>query len=342
MADPILLLTDEAMLGHDAGSGHPERPDRLRAIRAGIERGGLPSARWSTAAPAAPELISRVHAPAYVAGIASLRGQARVLDPDTATSPGSVDAAFLAAGAAVAAVEEVASGRTSRAWALVRPPGHHAESDRAMGFCFFNNVAIAAAHARTLPGIDRVLVVDWDVHHGNGTQHMFERRPDVLVFNTHRFPFYPGTGAATEVGRDDGKGFTVNVPLPGGLGDGDYAEVYRELLEPVAEQFRPDLVIVSAGFDAHRDDPLADMEVTEEGFAGLCAVVRNIADRFAGGRLALVLEGGYDLTALTASVRACLEVLSGSAPPAARKASSRGTAALREAMRIQRAHWHLS
>ena len=337
-----LLITDDAMLDHVAGEGHPERPDRLRAIRAELERRPVAGTSWSVPRPASTEAVGRIHHPQYVAAMEALRGRSVALDPDTATSPGTVDAAFLAAGAAIDAVEAVFEGQARRAFALVRPPGHHAEADRAMGFCFFNNIAIAAAHARQRPGCDRVLIVDWDVHHGNGTQHVFESRRDVLVFNTHRFPFYPGTGALKENGRGEGEGFTVNVPLPGGLGDADYAAVFTDLLEPIAAAYRPNLILVSAGFDAHRDDPLADMQLSEDGFASMCGVVRQLADKHCEGRLVLVLEGGYDLGGLSRSVRACVEVLGGATPPEpTARVSFGGDRALQEAVRFHRLRWSL-
>jgi acetoin utilization deacetylase AcuC-like enzyme len=326
------LYFDDRMLAHDPGRGHPERPDRLRAIRAALE--GAPG-EWVVPAPAAREDLLRVHDAAHVDRIEALRGRVAGLDPDTATSPGSVEAALLAAGAAVQAVD--AGGR---AFALVRPPGHHAEPDRAMGFCLFNNVAVAAAHALAT-GRERVLVVDWDVHHGNGTQDAFYDRDDVLFFSTHRFPFYPGTGGAREHGRGPGEGYTVDVPLPPGLGDGDYARVFSEVLLPIADDFRPDLVLVSAGFDAHRDDPLGGMALTEEGFATLCGVVADIADRHAGGRLVLVLEGGYDLRGLARGVRACADVLGGAAPPPPGGPTARGDAVVGAVQALQRRYWHL-
>ncbi len=264
MADPVLLLTDPAMLAHDPGPGHPERPARLEAALAALRAQPVAGTDWRAPGPATREQVARVHDPMYVDAVDALRGQYAVLDGDTFTSPRTVEAAWLAAGAAIEAVEAVVRGEARRAFALVRPPGHHAERDHAMGFCFFNNIAIAAAHARESLGCERVLIVDWDVHHGNGTQHTFEERRDVLVFNTHQFPLYPGTGGAPETGRGEGDGFTVNVPLPRGSGDADYAAVYEQLLIPIAEAYRPDLVLVSAGFDAHRDDPLSDMAVTEE------------------------------------------------------------------------------
>jgi acetoin utilization deacetylase AcuC-like enzyme len=278
-----------------------------------------------------------------VSHVLSVSGQHAQLDPDTPVSPGSVPAALLSAGAALAAVEAAAAGGQS--FALVRPPGHHAEIDRAMGFCLFNNVAIAAAHARANLGCERVLVIDWDVHHGNGTQHAFYGRRDVLVFNTHRFPFYPGTGSLRELGEGEGEGFNVNVPLPEQMGDGDYAAVFDQLLVPIAERFRPDLVLVSAGFDAHRDDPLGGMGVSDEGFAVLCGKVREIAARHGSGGLAVVLEGGYDLDALGRSVHGCLEVMLGAAPPSLGRSggspSRAGKAAVEAAQSVHGARWSL-
>jgi acetoin utilization deacetylase AcuC-like enzyme len=232
------------------------------------------------------------------------------LDPDTSMSPGSYEAAVLAAGAAVGAVKQVWRGQAENAFAMVRPPGHHAEQAQAMGFCLFNNAAIAAQAARRL-GAERVMIVDWDVHHGNGTQHLFERRSDVLCASCHQFPFYPGTGAPNEVGLGDGAGFTINCGLPAGLGDADYGAVFNDLFVPAGVSFKPDLIIVSAGFDAHARDPLAEMIVTERGFAAMCTAVKQLAEESCGGKLVLLLEGGYDLDALAGSVRACLEVLAG-------------------------------
>ena len=210
-----------------------------------------------------------------------------------------------------------------------------------MGFCVLANVAIAAEHARQQLGVQRVLVIDWDVHHGNGTQHIFAGRDDVLVFNTHQSPHYPGTGAVHEQGVGAGLGYTVNAPLPAGLGDGDYAAVFARLLRPVAASFRPDLVLVSAGFDAHRDDPLGDMQVSAEGFAGLCAVAREIAEDTAGGRLVLALEGGYDLAGLADSVHGCVEVLAGASPGRAPAASATGEAVLRMLLAEHGRRWKL-
>ncbi|MEE8170520.1 MAG: histone deacetylase [Phycisphaerae bacterium] len=300
------------MLAHEPGPAHPEQPTRLRAVRDALTENPVPGARWGVPQPATRESIKRVHSAAHIDRIESLRGQSAFLDVDTTVSPGSVEAVYLGAGAAIDAVTAVVTGDAQRAFALVRPPGHHAEADRAMGFCLFNNIAIAAAHARAELGCDRVLVVDWDVHHGNGTQQAIYGDPNVLFFSAHQHPLYPGTGASSEIGTGDGAGYTVNVPLPSGFADADYAAIFRQILVPIADSFAPDLVLVSAGFDAHRHDPLGSMAMTEAGFAFLCAIVRDIADRHANGRLALILEGGYDVVALASSVRTCIEVLAGS------------------------------
>ncbi len=341
MSSKTLLLYDERMLAHEAGPGHPERPQRLEAVCRELQRAPLGHVRWSEPQPADRTHLERIHHPVYLVRLEALRGTSARLDPDTAVSEGSVEAAYLAAGAAVDAVEAVVSGAAPSAFALVRPPGHHAEADRAMGFCLLNNIAVAAAHARTKLGCRRVLLVDWDVHHGNGTQHAFFDRADVLYFSSHRYPFYPGSGTVGEVGRDEGEGFTVNVPLPPGLDDADFIAVYRELLLPIADGFRPDLVLVSAGFDAHADDPLGGMNVTEEGFATVCRLVKEIADRHADGRLALILEGGYDLGALARSVRACVEVLGGQAPGPVEDGSpdARIVEVLQEVRDVHRRYW---
>ncbi len=312
----VLILTDERMRLHDAGPGHPERPARLEAIEAELRAGGPPIAGVAFVKPqatsASREAIVHVHDDKYVSFIDSLRGRSARLDADTAVSPDSVDAAYLAAGAAIGAVDAVMNGDASSAFALVRPPGHHAERDRAKGFCLINNIAIAAAHAIDVHRLQRVLIVDWDVHHGNGTQHIFEDRRDVLFISTHQWPLWPGSGATDEHGRSPhGEGFTVNLPLPPGFDDAGSVALFKRLIAPIADQYRPELVLVSAGFDAHARDPLAGMAMTERGFANLCAVMRDVAVRHCNGRIALMLEGGYDLAALAASARACVQVLAG-------------------------------
>ena len=336
-----LLLCDDSMLAHDQGPQHPESPARLRAIVERLRARPVAGTRWQAPRPATRAEALRVHSPAYVELVEQVRGTWARLDEDVTLSAGSVDASYLAAGAVIEAVEAVVGGAASNAFALVRPPGHHAEVGQAMGFCVLANVAIASEHARQQLGVQRVLVIDWDVHHGNGTQHIFAGRDDVLVFNTHQSPHYPGTGAVHEQGVGAGLGYTVNAPLPAGLGDGDYAAVFARLLRPVAASFRPDLVLVSAGFDAHRDDPLGDMQVSAEGFAGLCAVAREIAEDTAGGRLVLALEGGYDLAGLADSVHGCVEVLAGASPGRAPAASATGEAVLRMLLAEHGRRWKL-
>jgi acetoin utilization deacetylase AcuC-like enzyme len=341
VADPLMLF-DRAMIGHDPGMGHPERPERLRAVEAILNALDSPVFDFESPGEADPEVIARVHGDAHIDRMLALRDDEARLDADTYVSPGSIRAALLAAGAAVAGVDAICSGETDAAFGLVRPPGHHAEADRAMGFCLFNNIAIAAAHARAVHGIERVLVVDWDVHHGNGTQNMFYGDPNVLFFSTHQFPFYPGTGSLREVGTGAGEGYTVNVPLPPGARDGDYARIFSDVLRPIADAYAPQLVLVSAGFDAHRDDPLGGMEVTEDGFAVMCEAVRSIADAHAGGKLMLLLEGGYDLEGLARSALSCALILARhTAPPASNATSRGGEAGLRAAIEQHRKHWKI-
>lgn len=334
----VIVFYDERMLAHSpdadvpflpgrldrrvreilAGLGaiwkYPEHPGRLTAIRELLEREPVPGVRFEPGYAATREQLSRVHTTAYLDSIYALRGNNAWLNVDTtAVSPGSVEAAEVAAGTSIAAVEAVVQGRTQSAFALVRPPGHHAEPVRARGFCLFNNVAVAAAHAQAMLGCPRVLIVDWDVHHGNGTQEIFWADPDVMFFDVHRAaPFYPGSGQLTDVGDGLGEGSTINVPLPGGTGDAAMLKAFREILVPAAEFFQPDLVLVSAGFDAHRFD-LA-LNVSYEGFAAMTRIVREIAERHCNGRLAFVLEGGYHVESLSHGVRAVLEVLSGAQP----------------------------
>jgi len=254
-----------------------------------------------------------VHDPRFLDALSRLRGEAGYLDPDTYVSADSVEVARLAAGSLVAMVDAILDGPTKKGAALLRPPGHHARPSRAMGFCLLNNVAVAAAHALSR-GIERVAVVDWDVHHGNGTQEIFWIDPRVLYVSTHQSPFYPGTGDAEEVGHAEGKGYTVNVPLAAGGGDAVYRSAFERVVLPVLEAYRPELVLVSAGFDASVRDPLGQMELTPQAFGWMAREVARIAGQSAGGRMALVLEGGYDLTSLEAGLERALDgMLSGRA-----------------------------
>ncbi len=306
----VLLISSPRFQEHTTPPGHPERPERAEVFdqvaAAWRERGG----RVAAPRPATREELLRVHDEAHVAAIEATNGRAAMLDPDTFTSPESYEIALLAAGAAVQAAEHALDTRET-AFALVRPPGHHAERDRPMGFCLFNNVAVAAA-AAIARGLSRVAVVDIDVHHGNGTQWMFYADPTVFFVSTHQFPFYPGTGAADETGTGPGKGFTFNVPLPAGATDADYAAAYRTIAG-VLEEYAPELLLVSAGFDAHADDPLASMRMSADGYA---AIVKRLADTAArvGCPMALVTEGGYDLDALRACIDATLDRLGPAAP----------------------------
>lgn len=255
---------------------------------------------------ASEDAPAALHDPGYVKRILALRGKATRLDLDTAVSEGSVDAALLALGGALEAVERVWRGDASVAFALVRPPGHHAERDRACGFCLFGNAALAADHAVRTLGAHRPLIVDFDVHHGNGTQHLLEDRADVAFVSLHQRLIYPGTGDVAEIGEGEGRGATLNLPLPAGSGDADYALAFDAVVRPFADRFRPDLVVVSAGFDAHERDPLAGMRLTDDAYARMGAVLRSVADDHASGRLAVLLEGGYDLQALANGAEACL------------------------------------
>ena len=304
----IDIIYDELCKGHENGSHHPERPERLDAVRRAIETFSNPEALSERQPENAPlEAITRVHDAAYVERFAQTAGQDRtVFDMDTSANQDSYTAALRAAGGALA-MTDAAVGAGPRAgsvpFAVVRPPGHHAEYDHPMGFCFFNNVAIAAAHAVHHHGLSRVAVVDWDVHHGNGTQHLFEADPSVLYLSVHEYPLFPGTGRLEEVGRGDGVGYTVNVPLPAGQYDAQYVRVFRRIFEPIVSSFEPELILISAGFDAHTNDPLANMELSAAGFGVLTQIVMEWADTTSGGNIGFILEGGYNLGALTESIR---------------------------------------
>ena len=334
----MILVTSPRFGAHVTPPGHPEQLERAEVFDRVAERFAAAGGRTSEPRLATRIELARVHGEEYLDRLEALAGRAAMLDPDTFTSPDTIEAAQLAAGAAIVAVDH-ALDAGEPAFALVRPPGHHAERDQAMGFCFYNNAAVGAAHALAR-GLSRVAIVDIDVHHGNGSQWMFYDDPRVLYVSTHQFPFYPGTGAAEEVGQGTGAGFTVNVPLEAGATDADYGLVYDSIVRPVLEQFGPELVIVSAGFDAHERDPLASMRVTTAGYAGL---VRGLRAWSASGALALLTEGGYDLAALEECLESSCAVLAETARPVARLSidgpAPRGERAVTAVRAAQSPHW---
>ncbi|MGA2781264.1 MAG: histone deacetylase [Smithella sp.] len=303
------VVKDNRYLQHSAGFAHPESPERLAAIYEMLDN-PLMSWKFTHIEPreATHKEIETIHSPSYVKFIASTAGQRCVfLDPDTATSPETYEIAKLAVGGVCNAIDEVMEEKVDNAFAFVRPPGHHAEKDAAKGFCVFNNIAIGAMHAISKYNLTKILIVDWDLHHGNGTQHSFFNDPRILYFSTHQYPYYPGTGDLLEIGRGHGEGYTVNVPLREGAGDASFVAIFRRILQPVALEYKPELILLSAGFDIYFQDPLGGMRVTPEGFAAMTRVLLNIADTCCQGRLVAVLEGGYHVSGLTRSVKAVLE-----------------------------------
>jgi len=312
----LAIIKDDRYLEHSAGEGHPESPNRLRVIHDLVakEFSDLPLIEPRAAS---EDELAAVHDPFYIETVAKTDGRAfSRLDADTGLSARSYQVARLAAGGLLNAVDALlAPGpeAPSSVFAFVRPPGHHAEPDRGMGFCLFNNIAIAAEYAIEKHGLKRVLIVDWDLHHGNGTQKSFYDRKDVLFFSSHQFPHYPGSGRFDEVGSGTGEGFTVNAPFPSGFGDTEYLAVYDRILKPIALEYKPELVLVSAGFDPYVKDPLGGMEVTGDGFGNIASLVREIADATCGGKVLLTLEGGYNPDGLRDGVRSVLQALTGPA-----------------------------
>ena len=297
--------------------GHPENADRIRAVWRGLDESGL-SERMQSLEPHAVDTdwVLTVHTAAYLDLLRCVSDTPRTtfLDPDTYAGPDALTIALLSAGGAVGVVDRVLSGSAGNGLAAIRPPGHHAMPSRAMGFCLLGNVAIAARYAQRQYGIGRILIVDYDVHHGNGTEAMFYDDPSVLYVSTHQYPFYPATGAATDIGTGPGEGYTVNIPLPSGSGDANYATVFEQIIWPSAEQFQPQLVLVSVGFDAYREDPLAEMRLTLSGYSHLATEVIRMAQRFCDGRVVFLLEGGYNLDALRYGVANIARLLLGDPP----------------------------
>lgn len=303
------IVIDNRFMEHDTGPFHPESSQRLKVIYNSLEDGKehyvvIP------AFPATREDLERVHSADYINLLESLKGKSSSLDADTPISPRSVEIAQLAAGGCINLVRNMHERHIDNGFALIRPPGHHAEPDRGMGFCLYNNIAIAARYLLNTLKYERILIVDFDLHHGNGTQKAFYDDDRVLYFSTHQYPYYPGSGDWSEIGKGRGEGFNINIPLSGGQGDEDYLYIFKNILEPVALEYKPQFILVSAGYDTYHLDPLGGMEVTEEGFGVMTSFLKNLARRCSSGRLAFFLEGGYHLEGLKKSVLETLKVLS--------------------------------
>ncbi|HEX7292785.1 MAG TPA: histone deacetylase [Conexibacter sp.] len=335
MGRPV-YISHAASLAHDTGA-HPERAARIVAIEQELARHDWLGMERLEAPAVALETLTAVHPASHVRGIEELclAGGGHI-DTDTFVVEASYEAALRAAGGAVRLVDLLCSDAAPSGFSALRPPGHHAEPERAMGFCLFGNVAVAAQHALDAHGLERVLVVDWDVHHGNGTSAAFHASPQVLFVSLHESPLYPGTGPASDVGSGAGSGFTVNLPVAAGVGDALYASLLEHVVVPLALAYAPQLVLISAGFDAHRDDPLAGVALTEDGFAALTGTLRRLAAELEAP-IGAVLEGGYDLRALAASTAATLRVLTAADPPPARDVPTMPEA--RAAAARLAAHW---
>lgn len=324
------VFHSDIFLAHDPGHGHVESPERLRVIYDELHRPEVAKKFvFPSFAPASHEILALNHTQSHIARIAASAGKIfEVLDPDTHTSPRSYEAACLAAGAVVAAVQMVAGKEVDNAAALVRPPGHHAETDHTSGFCIFNNIAVGAQYALTTLNMERILIVDWDLHHGNGTQHSFYDTDKVLYISTHQYPYFPGSGGLQEVGSGAGRGYTLNVPLRGGQNDEAFARIFNELICPVARQYRPDCIMISAGYDTCVGDPLGTMAVTTDGFAYMTKVLVDLAAELCEGKLVLVLEGGYNFAGLKTGVLASLLEMTGESTLPAQKFSALKNAAI--------------
>jgi len=308
------IIKDTRYREHNMGSYHPENPQRLEVIYRMIEDEIMFDYLPIEPRAAADEEIQWIHSEAYVKTIKDTSGKDQVmLDPDTSTSARSYEVATLAVGGVLNAAERIMSGEITNAFAFIRPPGHHAEATRAMGFCLFNNVAIAAEYLLRQHALKKILIVDWDLHHGNGTQHSFAKRKDVLYFSTHQFPHYPGTGHWSEIGENEGEGHTINVPLNPGKTDQDYLYIFERLLSPIAEEFEPGFILVSAGFDIYEGDPLGGIQISDLGFGALSYSLLQIAEKVCQGRILLALEGGYNPEGLRSGCKQVLCQLGGEA-----------------------------
>jgi len=342
----LAIIRDDRYLEHNPGDCHPESPDRLRVIHDLLDR-EFPDLPKITPRLATESELALIHDPMYIQHVANTAGKVHAqLDPDTGLSARSYEIARLAAGGLLQAVDSLFHNPQSEIrnpqsiFAFLRPPGHHAEAGHAMGFCLFNNVAIAAAYAKEQYGLKRILIVDWDLHHGNGTQNSFYDDRSVLYFSSHQYPHYPGSGNFDQVGTGRGEGFTVNAPFPAAFGDVEYLSVYDRILRPIALEYQPELVLVSAGFDPYFADPLGGMQVTAEGFGALAGLIKEIADRTCGGKVLLTLEGGYNPQGLRDGVRAVLLAMQRSEPLPAQVHSTPAAEQVTERIiKVQKRYW---
>ncbi len=335
------VVFSEDFKKHLTGQGHPESPERMDAVARALAAPSLSSRIRSLAPhPAEKEQILLVHWEHLYNEVQGTAAHDRTfLDSDTVATRETAMAAHLAAGAVLTAVEGVMEGKLENAFAFSRPPGHHAKPDKAMGFCIFNNIAIGAKYALQRYQLQRVMVIDFDVHHGNGTQKAFYTSPEVLFVSLHQSPHYPGTGSLGEVGKDEGEGYTLNVPLVAGLGDGDYLRILRDIVVPVGMSFNPEQIFVSAGFDAHRDDPLGGMELTHEGYAAMTGEILRLARATCEGKAVFVLEGGYHLVALERAITSVLGVMSGDSAPEITDVDRSSEEIVSELRRAHGKHW---
>lgn len=335
------IVVDTRYQEHYTGRNHPERAARIGMLLTLAEEYQRPGILRLEPRLATPEEIALIHDPAHHDRVAATAEKNYfAFDADTPVSAQSYATALLATGGLLTLIEAIMTREVDNGFALVRPPGHHAERNRAMGFCLFNSVAIGAQYLREKFGLTRILVMDWDLHHGNGTQQSFYADPGVLYVSTHQYPYYPGTGAAEEAGQGRGEGYTVNLPIPAGWGDGEYQELFQGVVDPICRQFDPQFVLISAGFDAHVRDPLGGMEVTEEGFGAMARTLLRIAGDHAQGRCAAILEGGYDLTGLQQSSRRVLDEMGGELLAAPLPQPER-RGLLPRVREVQRRHWEL-
>ena len=307
------IVKGDIFLKHIPGNGCPDTPKRLTSLYSMLNdsdmQGNFVDVRPQKAE---KEAVLLFHSPEYFAKIAETKGKKLIaLTADTHACEDTFDAALYAAGGLLKSISRVAAKDLDNAFALIRPPGHHAEKSRAMGYCLFNHIALGAMFAQKILKLGRILIIDWDIHHGNGTQHAFERDPSVLFFSIHQAGLFPGTGTFTETGLGKGEGYTINLPIPKRYGDAEYTAIFERLLAPVAEQFAPELILVSAGFDTHKDDPMGSMLMTASGFAGMAASIKKIADKVCGGKMVYSLEGGYNCDALSEAVKAVLKEMAG-------------------------------